>query len=202
MDRTKEDKEASWHALRVFNNKVARCRDVFTTCNDVLQGNSKPSRDFPDELKGNPMEYYAPFVRETFTNRQNKQVVVEKPFIPSLFFFRSSKRQAQGLESLLSSFVRLYRHLHQGMIQPLAIPPKQMEMFIRATRFADESIDFYEDGAFQLKKGYKVRVIDGKFKGLEGEIKRIDGDHRLVVSLEGICTIVTAHIPRAYLEKL
>jgi TonB-dependent SusC/RagA subfamily outer membrane receptor len=52
------------------------------------------------------------------------------------------------------------------------------------------------------KKGERVRVIDGRFKGLEGEIKRINGDHRLIVTIEGICAVATTYIPRCFLEKI
>lgn len=202
MIENPDEESVSWFAMRVFMNKVARCRDVFNIYNKVLDGTNAPSSSFPDEMKGDPMEYYAPFVQDSYVNNQGKRVTVEKPFIPSLFFLRSSMRQALCLEEQLRSTASLYRHHHQGMVQPVAIPHKQMEMFIKATQYADERVDIYEDGAFKLKKGVRVRVVDGKFKGLEGEIKRINGDHRLIVQVEGVCTVATAYIPRAYLEKI
>ena len=65
-----------------------------------------------------------------------------------------------------------------------------------------EGLEYFEDGAFNWKKGERVRVIDGRFKGLEGEIKRINGDHRLIVSIDGVCAVATTYIPRCFLEKI
>ena len=196
------DESASWFAMRVYMNKVARCRDVFNIFNNVLTGLNEPFSHFPKDMEGEPMEYYAPFVRETHTNNHGKEIITEKPFVPSLFFLRSSMQQAECLESELRTTANLYRHVKNGMSQPVAIPLNQMQMFIKATQYADERVDIYEDGAFALKKGVRVRVVDGKFSGLEGEIKRINGDHRLIVQVEGVCTVATAYIPRAYLEKI
>lgn len=196
------ESEVSWFAMRVYMNKVARCRDVFNVCNNVLLGVNEPPRDFPEDMKGDPMQYYAPFVVDSYVNNHGKRVTVEKPFIPSLFFLRSTTQQAIALEGQLRTTASLYRHHKDGVIQPVAIPHKQMEMFVKATQYADERVDIYEDGAFKLKKGVRVRVIGGKFEGLEGEVKRINGDHRLIVQVEGVCTVATAHIPRAYLEKI
>ena len=77
-----------------------------------------------------------------------------------------------------------------------------MKMFMMVTSGGREGLEFFEDGAFSWQKGERVRVIDGKFKGLEGEIKRIKGDHRLVVAVEGVCAVATAYIPRCFLEKI
>ena len=197
-----DQESASWFAMRVYMNKVARCRDVFNINNNVLLGLNDPSSYFPEEMKGEPMEYYAPFVHESHVNNHGKEIFTEKPFVPSLFFFRSSMQQAECLEGQLRSTASLYRHLKEGVSRPMAIPLVQMQMFIKATQYADEHVDIYEDGAFKLKKGVRVRVIGGKFEGLEGEIKRINGDHRLIVAVEGVCTVATAYIPRAYLEKI
>ncbi len=157
---------------------------------------------FQTQLRGGVMEYYAPFVKETYTNNRGKEVVFERPFIPSLFFMRSSVTQAECLEESLPGKARLYRHQTEKGYCPIAIPLRQMEMFIKATQYADDDLDIFEDDAFWMKKGVRVRVTGGKFEGLEGEIKRIDGDHRLVVTVEGICAVATAYIPKCYLEKI
>lgn len=77
-----------------------------------------------------------------------------------------------------------------------------MQMFMMVSSGDQEGLEYFEDGAFNWKKGERVRVIDGRFKGLEGEIKRINGDHRLIVTIEGICAVATTYIPRCFLEKI
>ena len=148
------------------------------------------------------MEYYAPFVKERQVNSQGKKIVVERPLIPSLFFMRSSKQQALCLEQKLLGKARLYRQLVDFDPQPIAIPKRQMQMFMMVSSGDQEGLEYFEDGAFNWKKGERVRVIDGRFKGLEGEIKRINGDHRLIVTIEGICAVATTYIPRCFLEKI
>lgn len=115
---------------------------------------------------------------------------------------RSNKRQALCLEQELGGKARLYRQLVDFDPQPIAIPVRQMQMFMMVSSGDQEGLEYFEDGAFNWKKGERVRVIDGRFKGLEGEIKRINGDHRLIVTIEGICAVATTYIPRCFLEKI
>lgn len=103
--------EASWYAMRVFMNKVALCRDLFNLFNNVLKDPDQMKNTFPEDMMGDVMEYYAPFVKERQVNSQGKKIVVERPLIPSLFFMRSSKRQALCLERELCGKARLYRQL-------------------------------------------------------------------------------------------
>lgn len=194
--------EASWYAMRVFLNKVALCRDLFNLFNNVLKHPDQMTNTFPVDMIGDVMEYYAPFVKERQVNSQGKQIVVERPLIPSLFFMRSSKQQALCLEQELLGKARLYRQLVDFDPQPIAIPKRQMQMFMMVSSGDQEGLEYFEDGAFNWKKGERVRVIDGRFKGLEGEIKRINGDHRLIVTIEGICAVATTYIPRCFLEKI
>ena len=58
--------EASWYAMRVFMNKVALCRDLFNLFNNALKDPDQMKNTFPEDMMGDVMEYYAPFVkRET-----------------------------------------------------------------------------------------------------------------------------------------
>lgn len=49
---TDKTEETSWYAMRVFMNKVAQCRDLFNTYNNVLKGLNDPMPHFPDAIKG------------------------------------------------------------------------------------------------------------------------------------------------------
>ena len=51
------------------------------------------------------------------------------------------------------------------------------------------------------KNGDRVRIIDGKFKGITGRVARISRQLRVVVDVEGLCLLVTAYIPSAFIEK-
>ena len=151
---------------------------------------------------GGKMSFYAPLVRIDRINQYGKRVVTEKPLIPSLFFIQCTLQQVEEFDQLMGNLTRIYTHLHEGKIQPIAIPERQMEMFIQVSSGDQEGLEYYGADAFDWKKGEKVRVTDGRFKGLEGEIKRIDGTKRLVVAVEGICCVATTYIPRCFLEKI
>lgn len=194
--------DKDWYAMRVYMNKVSQCRDLFNIYNNVLKGLEERNNRFPDEMMGEEMEYYAPFYRDYYTNDKGQEMYREKPLISSLFFMRSSRKQAECLEKNLMGNARLYRQTYDEVIKPVIIPEKQMRMFIQVSSGNQDGLDYFEDGAFSWQKGVRVRVTGGRFEGLEGEIKRIRGDHRLVVSIEGICAVATAYIPQCFLQKL
>jgi len=52
------------------------------------------------------------------------------------------------------------------------------------------------------KPGTKVRITDGDFKGVEGVIRRIKQNKRVVVELQGIAVAAIAFILPAFLEPL
>lgn len=195
--------ESSWFALRIFYNKVVECRNRFVEYNEVLIGN-EPAHPvhLPDGLEGGPMECYAPLYEERYTDNDGNQVVVEKAFIPSLFFLRCTRRQAEAFEVDLPFKARLYRNVRDEVYQPTRIPRKQMEMFIKVTSGSQEGLEYFDDTAFGWRKGVRVRVTGGRFEGLEGEVKRIDGNKRLIVAIEGICAVATSYIPKCFLEKI
>ena len=47
-----------------------------------------------------------------------------------------------------------------------------------------------------------VKVIDGTFKGAEGYICRIKKNHRLIITVHGVCAVATSYIPQAFLKKI
>ena len=47
-----------------------------------------------------------------------------------------------------------------------------------------------------------MRVIDGKFKGVEGRVARYQGQQRVAVIVEDVLTMATAYLPTAFLEYI
>ena len=81
----------------------------------------------------------------------------------------------------------------------LTVPDREMDNFICATRFGDERLEYLTYTDFLDKEGKKVRIIDGDFVGVEGEIKRIRKSRCVVVCLRGIAA-VALQIPFEQLE--
>lgn len=88
------------------------------------------------------------------------------------------------------------------MNPPLIVGYKEMMNFIRATMVDNEHIRVVDPEDCHYKSGDRVRVIYGAFKGVEGRVVRMAGQQRVAVTIEGLCTIVTAYIPTAFLETL
>ena len=53
----------------------------------------------------------------------------------------------------------------------------------------------------KFQNGQTVRIVDGKFKGVTGRVSRYQGQQRVAVTIEGLFTVVTAYIPRAFIEE-
>ena len=81
----------------------------------------------------------------------------------------------------------------------MTVPDREMDSFIKATQNADDRLQYLVYSDFLDKAGRKVRVIDGDFSGVEGEIKRIHKDRVVVVCIRGIAA-VAIQIPFSQLE--
>lgn len=85
---------------------------------------------------------------------------------------------------------------------PVAIPDREMDIFMLVTSGGKLGVEYLGDDSPGYHLGDRVRVTDGPFTGSEGHIARIRGNHRLVVSIKGLCAVATSYIPMAFLKKL
>ena len=53
-----------------------------------------------------------------------------------------------------------------------------------------------------VRPGDRVRVTEGQFKGIEGELIRIKGHKRVVIRLQDVAALATVYIPGNFLEKI
>ena len=162
------------------------------------------------ERKG--YEYILSLGFEAFLPIQKKVVTIdgkeetkEQTLIPNLIFVRTD---ASGLLELLRGKFRqhylnfCYDRTHKddrGRDLWLSIPDIQMANFIRLTSIDNDHIMIVEPERVHYKSGDDVRIIDGVFKGITGRVARVSGQTRVVVSIEGVCSVATAYIPNAFL---
>lgn len=59
------------------------------------------------------------------------------------------------------------------------------------TSTGDPGLEYLGEEPSDLRSGDRVRVTEGPFKGAEGYIKRIKGNRRLIVSIEGVVAVAT-----------
>lgn len=177
-DTTNATNTISWYALKVFYNRVAKIETL---------------------LKGQNIESYIP-MRSVEQVVGGRKVRRRKPAISSLMFMRCTEAEASELQKQLMGEVMVYRN--RGERQPAAIPDSEMQMFIRITSIDDLGLEYLGESNEEWTTGDRVRVTGGIFQGTEGYIKRIKGDHRLVVAIEGVIAVATSYIPNCFLEKI
>ena len=148
----KNDKSAiHWYALKVFYNKVFEIEDLLTK---------------------EKIESYIP-CETVLVVHDGVKKKVRKPVISSLLFFRSTEKQALLLQQRLTDRVILYTRNIDMKKQPLAIPEREMNLFMLVSSSGEKGLEYFGDDRMEFHTGERVRVIDGSFKGAEGYIHRI-----------------------------
>lgn len=175
-----EEESTHWYALKVFYNKVFEIEDL---------------------LLKDKIESYIP-CETVLVEQGGVKRKIRKPVISSLLFFRSTEKEAIKLQQCLTNRVMLYTRIIDMKKQPLAIPEREMNLFMLVSSSGEKGVEYFGDDRKEFHTGERVRVIDGSFKGAEGYIHRIKGNRRLIVSIQGVCAVATSYIPQCFLEKI
>ena len=169
-----------WYAFKVFYNKVF---------------------EIEDSLNRDKIETYIPCER-ILVERGGVKKYVRKPIISSLLFFYSTEKRALALQQKLTDRVLLYTRLVNWQKLPIAIPEREMKIFMLVTSSGEKGLDYFGDVPMEYSTGERVLVTDGPFKGAEGCIHRLKGNRRLIVAIQGVCAVATAYIPQCFLRKI
>ena len=172
------DAEKAWFAMKVFQNKVFEIESY---------------------LQAKDIETYFP-VRYEEKKVGGETKTVRIPIITSLIFFRTFSENVLALEQELRSKVALYRYRKSRQVA--VIPDREMDVFRMVTSVSNNNWDYVDAAAMTFRPEDRVRVTGGEFEGAEGYIKRIKGNRRLVVAIEGVVAVATAYIPSCYLERV
>lgn len=170
----------NWYALKVFYNKVFEIEDL---------------------LNRDKIEVYIP-CETILVERGGMKKTIRKPVISSLLFFRSTEHKALELQKNLTDRVILYTHLVGWKKLPIAIPDREMNIFMLVSSSGEKGLEYFGEVPVEFRTGEHVRVTDGPFKGAEGHIHRIKGNRRLIVAIQGVCAVATAYIPQCFLQKI
>lgn len=84
----------------------------------------------------------------------------------------------------------------------ITVPNKQMEDFIRVSNLPAEELIPLDIREGELLTGQRVKVIDGPLVGIEGFIKRIEGNKRVVVTIDGMLATALKFISPSLLTKI
>ena len=158
-------------------------------------------------LKAKGIETHLP-LHTTYKGVNGKRIKQRLPLLPNFLF---AKTTLSVLEQFLKSSPDLnfitfyYDHFNKkpdGKNPPLFVPKESMDNFIKLTSIDDEHILLIDEVNGTYKQGDYVRIIDGPFKGIEGRVKKITGQKRVIVELPGLCSVATAYIPKVFLLQV
>ena len=169
-----------WYAFKVFYNKVL---------------------DIDRDFRNIGIETFFPKVR-VYKLLDDKQKEVIKPAISSLVFVRCSEETVWELQKSFSGRVMLYTHKTDGNRMASPVDEEEMRVFMLVTSVEDDRLEYLDVERVRYKEGQKVKVLDGPYKDCVGYIKRIKGNRRLLVAVEGLALVATSYIPSVFLEKI
>lgn len=158
-----------------------------------------------DYLVSKGVKAFCPTLHVTKEVKGERRVVVESR-LPNIFFAHGTEEELEKyvFDNVNLPFLRFYyRHYHQGsriMKTPLIVPDYQIESLRIICESEANDILLVPENEQKFKNGQKVRVVEGKFKGVEGRVARYHGQQRVAVIIDDIATIATAYLPSAFLE--
>ena len=121
------------------------------------------------------------------------------PAVHNLVFVRSTQPRITELKMTRREFLPMrYMMRHETADTPrqiLRVPDKQMEDFIRVASVQDDSVMFLDYSDYLNKVGTRVRITEGQFAGVEGTVKRIKNNRRVVVQIEGVAAVAITYVP-------
>ena len=120
-------------------------------------------------MKKDKIETYIP-CEETLMERNGIKKKLRRPVINSLMFFRSTVCRALEVQRQFTNKVILYTRQKGLKRLPLAIPDREMNIFMLVTSSGEQGMEYFGEDNSKFQQGERVRVIDGKFKGAEGVI--------------------------------
>lgn len=169
-----------WYAFKVFFNKVF---------------------EIDREIRKSKVETYFPVVK-TYKLSGDNHRMVQRPAISSLIFVRCSETEVWEIQQQLYGRVMLYTHKTDGTRIASPIDEEEMRVFRLVTSVEDERLQYLDVESVNYKEGQRVKVLDGPYKDCIGYIKRIKGNRRLLVAVEGLALVATSYIPSVFLEKI
>lgn len=154
-------------------------------------------KTFLDEIG---IENFIPMRYENTAGLSSERKLI--PSVHNLIFINSSKKQIDEIRLLKSGKLSFSYMIDKATNREIIIPEPQMQSFIKVNTAYEEGVVHLSTSEVCLKKGTRVRVKSGCFKGVEGKYMRIAGDRRVVVEIDNVMAIGTAFVHPTLLEVL
>lgn len=205
-------KEAS---LGVSTRNVLLANKFKTLCSEkephwftlrTTYGREKKAYDY---LKAHGVESFYPTIKKV-KQKGNKRITIEESRIPNILFAYGTEEEIKTFvyDNINLPYLRFYyRHSHTNngsftVKTPLVVPDKQISSLKIICESDSDDIVTSTEEIERFKKGQKVRITDGKFKGVTGIVARYKSQQRVGIVINGLLTVCTAYVPSEFLETL
>lgn len=129
----------------------------------------------------------------------------DRPLISRLMFVRTDIATANALDSKYrnaSGILRFsfYRNVAHTDIQPIADNDIRILKIVCAPY--DPDLATYIPDGKDYHEGTHVRIIRGVMRGIEGYIRRIKNNKRIIVDVQHTWSVILPFIPNVFIEKI
>lgn len=154
---------------------------------------------------------YVPYETTIVKNKSGKNKKVRKPIFTNYLFVLATLNDAKlftakSLTEYSVSYLNFaYDHTHQnvyGRDQVMTIQSGAMQNFIRLAEFDTYKVHSVNPDEVRFVTDTPVLITQGVFKGIRGRVARIHNQTTVVVILDGIVSMTTAYIPKAFMEPI
>lgn len=125
--------------------------------------------------------------------------VKRKPLIPGLVFVNTEENTIKAVKEGHDDLFLIYQNAER---KPAVIPDREMDNFIKVTQAMAQGLIYIGEDAPKYHEGQRVRVLSGPYEGIEGYIKRIKKDRRLLVCVSGVAVLATGFVDPRNVEPL
>ena len=134
----------------------------------------------------------------------NERSMQRVPAIHNLIFVRAPQEKLTELKMTRRELLPLRYMMKpvegkEGLQEIIRVPDKQMEDFMRVAQAEDDRVMYLKYKHYLDKVGQRVRVTQGYFAGVEGTIKRIKNNRRVVVQIDGVAAVAITYVPGEYI---
>lgn len=188
------------------------------TCNHKLQKNSsshwyvlrttygREKKAYDYLINKGIVAFYPTITRVRVIDGKRKKEQISR--FQNIFFVYGTEEEIKSFvyDNLNLPYLRFYYRyfISRNKVEktPLIIPDEQIESLRVICKSEAEDIIFSTENIEKFRNGQRVRVIDGKFKGVEGTVARYQGQQRVGIVIDGLLTAITAYIPKAFIKKI
>ncbi len=145
---------------------------------------------------------YVPMVVKPTTSREAKPVVA--PILSNLIFIETTFSRIKELRATYD-FLYYLSDSTSGERVPMIVQRDQMEQFINFVEDRFNAIEYISPTSFDIRKGERVKIIDGAFQGKEGVFVKVAGKQRkqIVVAIDGLLAVsIKSPKPWTIIERI